>query len=123
MRTYLIAYDLANPTAKKHALADIIMSLGVRWARPLEQTWYVTAVESETDIEAALSWLLGDDDGLIVQAVDDPAVLTNTALRWFRRRGASAAAPELSAAAAELSEAGDTVVAFPVPAPARSLAA
>ncbi|MDX2259606.1 MAG: hypothetical protein NW205_11915 [Hyphomicrobiaceae bacterium] len=116
MRTYLIAYDLANPNAKKHALADIIMSLGVRWARPLEQTWYVTATETEADIEAALSWLLGDDDGLIVQAVDDPAVLTNTALRWFRRRSASAEA-------AQLTESGSNVVAFAVPSGPTPLAA
>lgn len=87
MRTYLISYDLANPNAKKHALAEIIMGLGVRWARPLEQIWYLTSDESQEDIEARLSWLLGDDDGLLIQPVEDPAMLTNTSIRWFRRRG------------------------------------
>lgn len=87
MRTYLISYDLANPNAKKHALAEIIMGLGVRWARPLEQIWYLTSEEPQDDIEARLSWLLGDDDGLLIQPVEDPAVLTNTSIRWFRRRG------------------------------------
>ncbi|CFX15576.1 conserved protein of unknown function [Candidatus Filomicrobium marinum] len=91
MRTYLISYDLANPNAKKHALAEIIMGLGVRWARPLEQIWYLTTDDSQEDIEARLSWLLGDEDGLLIQAVEDPAVLTNTSIRWFRRRGAAAA--------------------------------
>lgn len=91
MRTYLISYDLANPNAKKHALAEIIMGLGVRWARPLEQIWYLTCEEPQDDIEARLSWLLGDDDGLLIQPVEDPAVLTNTSIRWFRRRGAAPA--------------------------------
>lgn len=95
MRTYLISYDLANPNAKKHALAEIIMGLGVRWARPLEQIWYLTSEEPQDDIEARLSWLLGDDDGLLIQPVEDPAVLTNTSIRWFRRRGA---APAVAAA-------------------------
>lgn len=91
MRTYLISYDLANPNAKKHALAEIIMGLGVRWARPLEQIWYLTTDDSQEDVEARLSWLLGDEDGLLIQAVEDPAVLTNTSIRWFRRRGPTAA--------------------------------
>ncbi len=98
MRTYLISYDLANPAAKKHALSDIIMGLGARWARPLETTWYVTTGESGEEIEAQIAWMLGDDDGLLIQAVDDPAVLTNTALRWFRRRGVEAEAPGPQAA-------------------------
>jgi hypothetical protein len=90
MRTYLISYDLANPNAKKRALAEIIMSSGDRWARPLEQTWYVESTESAEDIEAKMSWLLGDEDGLLVQAIGHGSVLTNTSLRWFRRRGGEA---------------------------------
>jgi len=86
MRTYLISYDLANPNAKRHAIAEEIMEMGVRWARPLEQTWYITTQESEEDIEARIEWLLGDEDGLLIQAADDPALLTNTALRWFQQR-------------------------------------
>ncbi len=86
MRTYLISYELANPNAKKSALAEQIMSLGARWARPLEQTWYITSEQSEDEIEASLEWMLGDNDGLLIQATDNPAILTNTTLRWFRRR-------------------------------------
>ncbi len=89
MRTYLISYDLANPNAKRHAIAEEIMSMGVRWARPLEQTWYITSESSEDEIEARIEWLLGDDDGLLIQAANDPAVLTNTTLRWFRQRPSS----------------------------------
>ncbi len=90
MRTFLISYDLANPNAKKSALAEIIMGSGERWARPLEQTWYVESSETAEDIEAKMSWLLGDEDGLLVQAIGQGSVLTNTSLRWFRRRGAEA---------------------------------
>ena len=103
MRTYLITYDLAQPTRNKHVLAHEIMTLGARWARPLEQTWYVSSDDAEGDIEARLSGLLDADDGLLIQAVDDAAVLTNTSLRWFRQRRA----------ALEI-EAGSNVVAFPV---------
>lgn len=90
MRTFLISYDLANPNAKKSALAEIIMASGERWARPLEQTWYVESSETAEQIEARMSWLLGDEDGLLVQAIGQGSVLTNTSLRWFRRRGAEA---------------------------------
>ena len=53
-------------------------------------------------MQARLSGLLAADDGLLIQAVDDAAVLTNTALRWFRQRRAP-----LDIAA------GSNVVAFP----------
>jgi len=92
MRTYLISYDLANPNAKKHAIANVIMGFGARWARPLEQTWYVTTPSNAEEIEEQLSWMLGDEDGLLVQAVANEAVLTNTSLRWFKQRGAEAKA-------------------------------
>ena len=39
MRTFLIAYDLAQPQLAKHAIAAEIMRVGDSWARPLEQTW------------------------------------------------------------------------------------
>ncbi|KUO60150.1 MAG: hypothetical protein APF80_16590 [Alphaproteobacteria bacterium BRH_c36] len=90
MRTFLISYDLANPNAKKGALAEIIMGSGERWARPLEQTWYVESSETAEEIEARMSWLLGDEDGLLVQAIGQGSVLTNTSLRWFRRRNSAA---------------------------------
>ena len=100
MTSFLIAYDLARPQANKHALASAIMMIGQSWARPLENTWYVKADMEASDIEAILSGLLGDDDGLLVQPVAESAQLTNTALRWFKRRST---APEAS-----------NVVAFPV---------
>lgn len=102
MRTYLITYDLAHPSRNKHVLAQQIMTLGARWARPLEQTWYVASDDAETVLEARLSGLLDADDGLLIQAVDDAAVLTNASLRWFRQRR-----PALDIAA------GSNVVAFP----------
>lgn len=112
MRTFLISYDLAKPHRNKHVLAQTIMCLGQSWARPLEQTWYVRAeAQSEDAIEGRLAPLLDGDDGLIVQAVSEEAVLTNTALRWFRQRRAGVdVAP------------GGNVLAFPpspVPPPAQ----
>ena len=89
MRTFLISYDLAKPHRNKHVVAQIIMSLGLSWARPLEQTWYVqTEAQDEGAIEEKLAPMLGDDDGLLVQSVQDAAILTNTALRWFHQRRA-----------------------------------
>src|SRR4051812_31943581 len=104
MRTYLVAYDLAKPNRNKHALATVIMSLGQSWARPLDHTWYVKADLTEVDVEMRLAALLEEDDGLIVQAVSEPAVLANTALRWFRQRR-----PGFDVAAA------GNVIAFPTP--------
>ncbi len=107
MRTFLISYDLAKPALNKHAVAQSIMACGERWARPLESTWYVTSGESETAIAERLEALLDSDDGLLIQSVDDEAVLTNTSLRWFRqRRPAEALAKP------------NNVVAFPAPKPA-----
>jgi hypothetical protein len=42
MRTLLISYDLAKPHRNKHVLAQEIMSLGARWARPLKTPSYPT---------------------------------------------------------------------------------
>ena len=100
--TYLIAYDLADAPASKHALATRLMTLGDAWARPLDQTWYVRATKTcAAAIEAELGDLIGEDDGLIVQAVAEDHVLTNTALRWFRRRSTPLAET-------------DNIVAFPI---------
>jgi hypothetical protein len=104
MRTFMISYDLATPARNKHAMATAIMSLGSAWARPLEQTWYVRSETDEIEIEGRLSSLLDDEDGLIVQAVEEDAVMTNTRLRWFRQRR-----PGFEI------EAGGNVVAFPCP--------
>ncbi len=105
MRTLIISYDLANPHRNKHVLAQQIMALGDAWARPLEQTWYVRTDVREETVEGKLSGVLEAEDGLLIQAVEDDAVLTNTALRWFRRRRPSV----------EIAE-GSNVIAFPAPA-------
>ena len=86
MRTYLISYDLAKPTNNQHVLAQVIMGLGEKWARPLANTWYVASERDESELEADLKDLLGDDDGLVIQAVKREAALTNTSIRWFRKR-------------------------------------
>jgi len=86
MRTYLISYDLAKPHLDKHVVAQAIMTLGASWARPLEQTWYVRSDEAEDTIASSLWGLLDDNDGLLIQAVKEEAVLMNTSLRWFRKR-------------------------------------
>ena len=88
MRTYLISYDLAKPNRNQHVLAQVIMGLGEKWARPLSNTWYVSSVLEEFELEAEMKYLLGEDDGLVIQAVKREAVLTNTSLRWFRQRRA-----------------------------------
>jgi hypothetical protein len=104
MRTLIISYDLANPHHNKHVLAQQIMGLGQSWARPLEQTWYVRTEASEEHLESQLAGLLEPDDGLLIQAVEDDAVLTNTALRWFRQRRVGMEIGENS-----------NVIAFPAP--------
>lgn len=109
MRTLIISYDLAKPHLNKHILAQAIMAIGNAWARPLEQTWYVRTEAREEQVEAQLAGLLDADDGLLIQAVKEDAVLTNTALRWFRQRRAGV----------EIGE-GSNVIAFPAPSPAPS---
>lgn len=86
MRTYLVSYDLANPSLNRNALTTAIMMLGQSWARPLAQTWYIRTDLAETDIESVLRELLHADDGLLVQSVDDEARLAGTQMRWFRQR-------------------------------------
>jgi hypothetical protein len=86
MRTFLIAYDLAKPNRNKHAVASAVMAIGSAWARPLDATWYVKTDMNETEIEQRLADLLDTDDGLLVQAVEAPALLAQTSLRWFRQR-------------------------------------
>jgi hypothetical protein len=86
MRTFLVSYDLAKPNRNKHVLAQEIMGLGERWARPLENTWYVEGRVSAAEVERRLSGLLDTDDGLLIQQVENQALLANTSLRWFRQR-------------------------------------
>jgi hypothetical protein len=86
MRTYLISYDLAHPTRNQHVLAQAIMSLGEKWARPLSNTWYVMSERQEFELETELKELLDEEDGLLVQATRRDAALIHTSLRWFRQR-------------------------------------
>ena len=92
MRTLLISYDLAKPHRNKHVLAQEIMALGTRWARPLESTWYISTDRDEIEIESKLSGVLDSDDGLLIQAVSEDAVLANAQIRWFRQRRADTGA-------------------------------
>jgi hypothetical protein len=103
MRTLLISYDLAKPHRNKHVLAQEIMGLGARWARPLEQTWYVSTDRDELEVEAKLVGLLDADDGMLIQSVNEEAVLSNTQLRWFRQRRADMGTAETT-----------NVIAFPL---------
>ena len=106
MRTYLVSYDLAKPHLLKHVVAQAIMAAGQSWARPLEQTWYVRTEETEEQLEAKLTRILDNEDGLLIQRVKDDALLTNTSVRWFKQRQAGVEAG------------GDTnIIAFPSPKP------
>ena len=89
MRTYLITYDTAAPS--RNAIASAIMALGEAWARPLDATWYVQSSERPGALEQRLRTLLDSEDGLLIQQVEESAVLLNTALRWFRKRRQDAA--------------------------------
>jgi hypothetical protein len=84
MRTYLITYDAA--CSARRQLARAIMQLGEAWARPLEATWYVQCSERAEALERRLTMHLGSEEGLLIQQVNADAVLTNTTLRWFRKR-------------------------------------
>lgn len=108
MRTLIISYDLAQPQRNKHVLAQQIMSVGRSWARPLEQTWYVRTDAAADEVEERLRVVLQSDDGLLVQATRDDAVMTNTALRWFRQRQ-----PRTDVGPDD----GSNVIAFPAPTP------
>lgn len=109
MRTFLISYDLANPYANRHVLAQAIMEAGQSWARPLESTWYVKSDAPPAELEDKLKGLLGSDDGLLVQAVKGDAAMAGTTLRWFRQRRPAFDMPENS-----------NVVAFPIISPKRT---
>lgn len=104
MRTYLISYDLAKPNRNQHVIAQMIMGMGEKWARPLANTWYVASDRAEEDLESDLKDLLGEEDGLIIQAVKREAALTNTSIRWFRQRRSPV---DLTAQT--------NIIAFPVP--------
>ena len=63
------------------------MQLGEAWARPLDATWYVQSTERAETIERRLRPVADAADGLLIQEVEANALLFNTALRWFKRRG------------------------------------
>lgn len=107
MRTYLISYDLAHPTRNQHVVAQAIMGIGDKWARPLSNTWYVMSEREEVELETDLRALLAEDDGLLIQATKRDAAMTNTSLRWFRQRRPSVDI-----------EPDGNVIAFPLPATA-----
>ena len=108
MRTFLVSYDLAKPAMNQPYLAEAIMSLGTAWARPLANVWYLRAEQTPSEIEARLSRLLDEDDGLLVQETRGDALMLNTGLRWFRQRRRP-----------EIEESIGNVVAFPAaPTPA-----
>ena len=109
MRTFVISYDLADPIANRHVIAQAIMETGQAWARPLESTWYVKTDKTRDDIEADLKALLNDEDGLLVQAVQGQAAMANTTLRWFHQRRPAFDLPDNS-----------NVVAFPATIPAKA---
>jgi hypothetical protein len=110
MRTFLVSYELAKPHLNQPYLAEAIMSLGVAWARPLENVWYLRADAAQTDIEARLSRLIDENDGLLIQETRGDARMLNTGLRWFRQRRNAVLADCAG-------EEGSNVVAFPVKRP------
>ena len=86
MPTLLIAYDLAEPAITSAPLAQAIMRLGTRWARPLASLWVVETDATAGDVEALLAPLLAADDGLLVQLAAGEVAVSNTMLRWSGRR-------------------------------------
>lgn len=97
MKTFLISYDLSEPALNRDSVTSCIMSIGDAWARPLAQTWYVRSERDADEIETELADYLGEDDGLVVQAASEDVALSNTALRWFRRRPLDAQRTEIVA--------------------------
>lgn len=104
-RTLLVAYDLARPSETRPQIAEILMSIGEAWARPLDTVWMLRTQLAPEAIEERLAPLMGGDDGLMVQETRGEAAFANTNLRWFRPRR-SVASEALRMAA---------VIAFPEP--------
>jgi hypothetical protein len=120
MKTFLIAYDLAEPLANRRLVVDAIMSVAISWARPLDTVWVVRSDRSGGEIETALGEALRVDDGLLVQETRGEAHLVNAGLRWFRPRRSVALtaltnAVALSEPAPAHALASATIVPFPVP--------
>lgn len=97
-RTLLVAYDLARQSESRPAIAELLMSIGEAWARPLDTVWMLRTTLAPAAIEARIAALLGPDEGLMVQEVRGDAACANTSLRWFRpRRQAAMSALETAA--------------------------
>ena len=111
MRTLLVCYDLSQPACNKADVVATITTSAVSWARPLENVWYIRTDGAQQVVEDRLRQVIGMDDGLVIQAVRDEAVLMNTGLRWFRQRRVAEPTPE----------AVNNVVAFPGNAPANDI--
>jgi len=100
-RTLLVAYDLSQSTACRTQIAELLMTIGEAWARPLDTVWMVRTSLSADMLEGRLAPLLGADDGLMVQEARGDAAFANTNLRWFRpRRQAALAALDMAAVTA-----------------------
>jgi hypothetical protein len=100
-RTLLVAYDLSQTTACRAQIAELLMTIGEAWARPLDTVWMVRTNLTAEGFEARLAPLLGTDDGLMVQEARGDAAFANTSLRWFRpRRQTALAALDMAAVAA-----------------------
>ncbi|MGE0765110.1 MAG: hypothetical protein AB7L90_01480 [Hyphomicrobiaceae bacterium] len=100
-RTLLVAYDLSQSVGCRTQIAELLMTIGEAWARPLDTVWMVRTDLSPEAMEARLTPLLSADDGLMVQEARGDAAFANTGLRWFRpRRQAAMAALDLAAMAA-----------------------
>lgn len=104
-RTLLIAYDLAQSTARRAQIAELLMTIGEAWARPLDTVWMLRTSLTAEAMEARLSPLLGTDDGLMVQEARGDAAFANTSLRWFRPRRQTAMAALDAAAITAFKEA------------------
>lgn len=105
-RTLLIAYDLTRPSDTRPQIADLLMSIGEAWARPLDTVWMLRTRLTPEAIEARLAPLLGAEDGLMVQEARGEAAFANTGLRWFRPRRRSATDALRTAAVLAFPEAG-----------------
>jgi hypothetical protein len=100
-RTLLIAYDLSQSTGCRTQIAEVLMTVGEAWARPLDTVWMVRTSLSAEAMETKLSPLLGPDDGLMVKEARGETSFANTSLRWFRpRRQAALAALDKAAVVA-----------------------
>jgi len=100
-RTLLIAYDLPQSTSSHSQIAELLMTIGEAWARPLDTVWMIRTSLSAEAVDGKLAPLLGAEDGLMVQEARREATFANTSLRWFKpRRQTALAALDMAAVVA-----------------------